>query len=205
MHAPLRYWFAIGSLWLRGVALAWLVSGCAGTVKVAPAYPAPVVAADPEKIGVFYSPAFRTWKYHNEDSGVDFELGSKQLALFDAVFQRMFPNAVSLKKIRSEASPLAWQIKPVTTEYAFLAPKDTDTDFYAISIKYRLEIYSSTGEHVADWPLVAYGRSRGKFLYWKESLGEATTYALRDAAAALVSGFGDFVAGRKWQSGAGSK
>jgi len=178
----------------------WLLGACAGQVTIAPHYPQPVVTPLPVQVGVFYSPEFTDWVYSDDDSGVEFELGSKQVALFQSVFKSQFKQVVALAAIGTDGSGPQWQIKPVTTEFAFLKPKETDTAFYAVSIKYRLEIYSPGGEHVADWPLIAYGRSRGAAVQWKDSLGEATTAALRDAAAALVSGFGTWVAQHPWNT-----
>ena len=93
-------------------------------------------------------------------------------------------------------------IEPMLQEYAYLSPIETATDFYAVSLKYQIRIYSPDGVIIGYWPLVAFGKSRTRLLNKNESLGDATTMALRDVAAAMVSQFRTIVEKQAWTTAA---
>lgn len=185
---------------LPGAAL--LLTACAGEVIVRDTFPDPIVEPLPYRVGVLFSPQFQNYVYSNEDSGISFELGSKQTALYRTVFDAMFLQTVPVTDVRNGGSevPLDLVVEPVLEEYAFLAPAETATDFFAVSLKYQVRLYSGDGDLIGYWPFVAYGKNRSKLLNRNESLGDATSRALRDAAAALVSQFREVVLNEQWKT-----
>ena len=67
-------------------------------------------------------------------------------------------------------------------------------------IELRFDLVSGDGNLIGYWPFVAYGKNRTRLLNKNESLGDATSTALRDAAAALVSQFRGVVAEEAWKT-----
>lgn len=177
-----------------------LLGGCAGNVIISKDYPDPVVAPLPYRVGVYFNPEFRNYVYSEEEADVEFEVGTHQTRLFEKVMTALFLQSVSLSTRETSDTDLDLVIEPVLQEYAFLSPLETATDFYAVSLKYQLRLYSADGEIVGFWPFVAYGKSRTRVLAKNESLGDATTMALRDAAAAMVSQFRGIVQKEEWKT-----
>ena len=179
-----------------------LLAGCGGEVIVRDTFPAPVVEPLPYRVGVVYAPEFREYVYSNDDTGVTFELGSKQLSLYQTVFGEIFQNPVALMSpadAQTATPALDLVVEPVLQEYAYLAPTETATDFYAVSLRYQIRLYTGDGSLVGYWPFVAYGKNRTKMINRNESLGDATSRALRDAAAAVVSQLRGVIENEKWR------
>lgn len=179
-----------------------LLVGCAGEVLVRESFPEPVVEPLPFRVGVYLSPSFQDFVYDDDDAGITFELGSKQSALYRTVFDAMFLQTVPVSSIDGDGADgarLDLVLEPVLEEYAFLAPAETATEFFAVSLKYQVRMYSGNGELIGYWPFIAYGKNRGKLIGQNESLGDATSRALRDAAAALVSEFRSVVENEEWK------
>ena len=182
------------------VAASLLLGGCGGEVLIRESFPEPVVEPLPYRVGVYFNPGFRDFHYEDADSGISFELGSKQAALFRTVFEALFLQAIPVASTSGEgATDLDLVLEPVLEEYAFLAPGETATNFFAVSLKYQVRLYSGSGDLIGYWPFVAYGKNRTQLINRNESLGDATTRALRDAAAALVSQFRRVVEHEEWK------
>lgn len=182
---------------------AGLLCACAGgTITVENQYPEPIVDPLPYAVGVYMSPAFRTYVYEHEEGKVEFELGSKQTALFTTVLGAMFERMEVLGDVVQGAQGGRFDLilEPVLEEYGYLAPAEMASEFYAVSIKYHVRVYSGDGTLVGYWPMVAYGKNRTGLIDNKASLGDATTMALRDAAAAMVSQFRDVIEKRQWKA-----
>jgi hypothetical protein len=181
-----------------------LLGGCAGQVIVSQEFPEPVAVPLPQRVGVYYNPEFLAYNYKDDESNISFELGSKQRSLFGKVFDALFLQSIALTAADGASADAAIDlvIEPVLQEYAFLSPIETATDFYAVSLKYQIRIYSPDGTIIGYWPLVAYGKSRTRLMNKNESLGDATTMALRDVAAAMVSQFRNVVEKEEWKTAA---
>jgi len=181
-----------------------LLGACAGQVIVSQEFPEPIAVPLPQRIGVYYNPEFLGYTYSDEESKIRFELGSKQHSLFEKVFDAMFLQAITVTTIDATAAGVDVDlvIEPMLQEYAFLSPAETATSFYSVSLKYQIRIYSPDGSIIGYWPLVAFGKSRTRLMNKNESLGDATTMALRDVAAAMVSQFRNIVEKEEWKTAA---
>ena len=186
---------------------ALLLGGCAGQVIVSQEFPEPIAVPLPQRVGVYYNPEFLQYSYVDDESNLKFELGSKQHNLFSKVFDAMFLQAIPVSSVDATASGVNVDlvVEPTLQEYAFLSPIETATDFYAVSLKYQLRIYSPDGTIIGYWPMVAFGKSRTRLVKKNEALGDATTMALRDVAAAMVSQFRNIVEKEEWKTAALSK
>jgi hypothetical protein len=194
---------SIKSLMVLGSIL--LLSACSGTsgpVKISQDFPTPLVIPLDYKVGVYYSPEFRKYRYVDSENSLNFELGSRQTNLFSRVFSAMFTDALRIEDPGVEstiAENLDLILMPVLEEYAFLSPQDQANQFYAVSIKYHIRVYNADKELIGFWPFIAYGKNRGGLKGSDSPLGDATDTALRDAAAALVTQFRDVVDRKDWQ------
>jgi hypothetical protein len=80
-------------------------------------------------------------------------------------------------------------LEPSVEEYAFVTPRDAGSPFFAVSIKYRVNIYSPDGRLADSWGFTGYGTSPSSGLSSSAPLATATALALRDAGAKLAVEF----------------
>jgi len=65
-------------------------------------------------------------------------------------------------------------------------PQQSQTDAFAVWIRYRLRIFDSAGTQVANWPIAAYGKSQASTFGRDQALRYAAVLAMRDAAALII-------------------
>jgi hypothetical protein len=80
-------------------------------------------------------------------------------------------------------------LEPSIEEYAFVTPRDAGSPFYAVSIKYRVNVYLPDGKLAESWGFTGYGTSPSSGLSSKAPLETATALAMRDAGARLAVEF----------------
>ena len=78
-------------------------------------------------------------------------------------------------------------IEPSIDAFEFSTPAQSQTDAFAVWIRYRLIIFDSNGNKFANWPVSAYGKSQKQGLGGSDSLQRAAVLAMRDAAALIVT------------------
>lgn len=93
-------------------------------------------------------------------------------------------------------------IAPSIEEVQFATPDQTGGDFYEVWIRYKLTLFDAGGHNLGELPLIGYGKANERNFsqlgQQTPALHEATTWALRDAAAVLALQFRDQAAVRKW-------
>ncbi len=169
-----------------------MTSGCTTVVPVQTSFPSPVVEPLPVDVGVYYDRAFRRHKYRQEGDKWIVPIGPASVALFNRVFAAMFEQATPVGKrlgALEGSSELDALIVPSVEDYELLTPAESGSKFYQVSIEYGMRLYDADGELIANWPISGHGRSRYKFLAAHQSLAEATTIAMRDAAASMIINF----------------
>jgi hypothetical protein len=67
--------------------------------------------------------------------------------------------------------------------------RETGGRYYAVTIRYRIELYSPTGEKVDSLTLTGYGNALAKGISSGKPLTEASRAAMRDAAAKFLVQF----------------
>jgi hypothetical protein len=70
-----------------------------------------------------------------------------------------------------------------------VTPRDAGSPFFAVSIKYRVNVYSPDGRLAESWGFTGYGTSPAAGLSSSDPLARATSLALRDAGAKLAVEF----------------
>ena len=77
-------------------------------------------------------------------------------------------------------------IEPSIDAFEFSVPNQTRTDSFAVWIRYRIKVWNSAGDQIANWPIAAYGKSQTTALGGSNALQRAAILAMRDAAALMI-------------------
>jgi hypothetical protein len=182
--------------WLVAPLLA-LLGGCGPTQFEAQAViPPPLITRIPVVVGVYMPAEFREAVHREEHDGVDYEiaLGKSQSAGFDrlltAMFERVVPVAAPGAGAATDAA-IRGVLEPVLEEFSFVTPQDTGDSMYAVSLRYRINAYTPSGQPVDSWTFTGYGAQPGSSMPGPGSgpLQKAAAIAMRDAGAKLAVEF----------------
>jgi len=171
----------------------FLVTGCSGGGAVQlhnPTIPEPLVKQLPLKVAVRYPDVFNNFVHEEQVIGKQkwsIDLGPSNRLLFTQLFSSMF---TELTVIDSETDPGDLEvdalIEPSIDAFEFSVPNQSQTDDFAVWIRYRLKIFDSEGVQIANWPIAAYGKSLTTTFGGNEALQRAAVLAMRDAAALII-------------------
>jgi hypothetical protein len=190
---------------LRRFLLVLAVSGIAacGAAKVKPALSLPRALITPinMNVGVFYAPEYRKFVHRETRWGSDWKisLGEEHVRMTDDLFAQAFTKTTPIKKYPTESSPAPVQaiIEPRIEQYSFITPRDTQGNFYAVTIKYRLNLDSPAGTLIDSYQFTGYGTADGRGMAAERPMAAATTAAMRDAAAKFLVQFPEQASVRK--------
>jgi hypothetical protein len=191
-RSPLR---ALVTAGLLGAVL--LLAGCGpARFEAQMDVPPPLIERIPVVAGVYLPQAFREQQYVEERYGTSYEIsvGAAQsagfLRLLNAMFERVVPmNGTDAASFTDPAA--RGVLEPVLEDFSFVTPRDAGTPFYAVSLRYRINLYSREGQLRESWTFTGYGsvQSRGLPTEGHEPLRAATALAMRDAGAKLAAEF----------------
>ncbi len=85
--------------------------------------------------------------------------------------------------------PLDALIEPSIDAFEFSTPEQSNTEAFAVWIRYRLKVFDREGQLVSNWPVAAYGKSQTTKLGGSNALQRAAILAMRDAAALMIMKF----------------
>jgi len=181
---------------LLGLAmLAAMLGGCGGVhVTAEVTLPRPLVEELPLRAGVYYSAEFRNYTAHEERWGTKWEvgLGTAHVAAIDRLTKSMFESVtpvVDLAKL--PPVPLDIILEPRFEEYSFLTPRDAGAEIFAVTIKYRINIYDARARLIDSLVLTGFGNEQAGSLSSSKPLALATRKAMRDAGAKFAAEFPD--------------
>ncbi len=174
--------------------LAGLAAGCGSSVAFqAPAIPTPLVEKIPMSVGLRMPGNFEHFIHEElvfgrEEWSID--LGRSNAALFEQLFGHMFAGV----KVLSESDdpdllPLDALIEASIDAFEFSTPDQSNTEAFAVWIRYRLKVYDREGKLLSEWPVSAYGKSQTTTMGKSQALQRAAVLAMRDAAALMVMKF----------------
>jgi hypothetical protein len=132
--------------------------------------------------------------------GVDWriELGPGEIRLMREVFRDLFRHVEEFKDLA--AARAGGSLKAVfetsVEQYSFVTAHETGGRYYAVTIRYRINLYTPQGDQVDSYSLTGYGNALAQGLSADRPLTEATARAMRDAAAKLLVQFPEQPAGR---------
>lgn len=172
-----------------------LLAGC-GPVKLVAStnIPPPLVVKIPIGVALFVPTEFSTYVHKEERWSTKWhvELGKAQAdgitRLMNAMFERVVP-VDSVNAGTQVPGGVAAILEPSIEEYAFVTPRDAGSPFYAVSIKYRVNVYLPDGKLADSWGFTGYGTSPAQGLSSEAPLSTATALAMRDAGAKLAVEF----------------
>jgi hypothetical protein len=192
--------FAAGAL-LAALALA----GCGGVqVKPQDQVPTPLVDELPLRAGIHYSPEFREYVHREERWGTKWEaqLGGAHVTKLDRLLHAMFPQLVDVEDLaRPPQPPLQLILEPRFEEYSFITPRDAGAEYYAVTIKYRMNLYDGQARLIDSLVYTGYGNEKGGGLTTEGPLVVATQKAMRDAGAKFSTEFQEQSTVRKLLAG----
>jgi len=176
------------------ILIAGLAAGCSSSVAFqAPTIPKPLVAKIPMSVGLRMPGNFEHFVHQEivfgrEEWSID--LGRSNAALFEDLFGHMF-DGVRVLSANDDPNllPLDALIETSIDAFEFSTPDQSNTEAFAVWIRYRLKVYDRTGKLLSEWPVSAYGKSQTTTMGKMQALERAAVLAMRDAAALMVMKF----------------
>jgi hypothetical protein len=171
------------------------VAGCGPVKLIANTnIPTPLVVKIPIAVALFVPQEFSSYVHKEERWSTDWniDLGKTQSEGLTRLMNAMFERVVKVDSVGA-GSALGGDIRailePSIEEYAFVTPRDAGSPFFAVSIKYRVNVYTPEGKLADSWGFTGYGTSPAQGLSSTPPLAAATALALRDAGAKLAVEF----------------
>jgi hypothetical protein len=177
------------------IALAAALAACGGIkVKAENSVPQPLVEELPLSAGVYYSTEFRNYAAREErwSTSWQVELGAAHVAAIDRLTKAIFASVTPVSDLgKLPATPLDLILEPRFEEYSFLTPRDSGSEVYAVTIKYRINIYDGQARLIDSLVLTGFGNEVAGALSSSAPLAVATRKAMRDAGAKFAAEFPD--------------
>lgn len=172
-----------------------LLAGCGPVRLVANTnIPPPLVMKVPIGVALFVPTEFSSYVHKEErwSTKWQIELGQAQTDGMTRLMNAMFERVVTVDSVNAGTQVpggVAAILEPSIEEYAFVTPRDAGSPFYAVSIKYRVNVYMPDGKLADSWGFTGYGTSPAQGLSSEAPLHAATALAMRDAGAKLAVEF----------------
>jgi len=171
--------------------LAAVAAGCSTQVSVQdPRIPDPLIDPLPISVAVRYPKTFEHFVHEEQVIGKEkwlIDLGASNKMLFNKLFAAMFENVQIISGDGDAASlNVDALIEPSIDAFEFSVPEQSQTDAFAVWIRYRIKIFDRQGSQVANWPISSYGKSQTSTFGNDAALRRAAVLAMRDAAALII-------------------
>jgi hypothetical protein len=172
-----------------------LLAGCGPVKLVANTnIPPPLVMKVPIGVALFIPTEFSSYVHKEErwSTKWQIELGQAQTDGITRLMNAMFERVVTVESVNAGTQVpggVSAILEPSIEEYAFVTPRDAGSPFYAVSIKYRVNVYAPDGKLADSWGFTGYGTSPSQGLSSEAPLHAATASAMRDAGAKLAVEF----------------
>lgn len=171
------------------------LAGC-GPVKLIAStnIPPPLVVKIPIGVALFMPTEFANYVHKEERWSTKWhvDLGKAQSDGITRLMNAMFERVITVDSVNAGTQVpggVAAILEPSIEEYAFVTPRDAGSPFYAVSIKYRVNVYLPDGKLADSWGFTGYGTSPSQGLSSQAPLSIATALAMRDAGAKLAVEF----------------
>jgi hypothetical protein len=179
---------------LLGIVLAGLLSGCVSSVTLkTPTIPEPLLEQIPISVGLRMPANFEQFVHEEKLYGREewsINLGRSNAALFEQLLAYMFAEVTVLGPDDDPQSlPLDALIEVSMDAFEFSTPEQSNTEAFAVWIRYRLKVYDADGNMTSNWPVSAYGKSQTTAMGGSDALQRAAILAMRDAASLMIMKF----------------
>lgn len=171
-----------------------LLTACS-SVNVRPqaVLPKPLIAPMPAKVGLVIPPDTRRYVDRETRFGVDWtvDLGPGEVRLIHDVFHSLFQRVEEFKNLQTArtGNDLKAIFETRVEQYSFVTARETGGRYYAVTIRYRINLYTPRGELIDSYTLTGYGNSLALGMSADKPLTQATAGAMRDAAAKFLVQF----------------
>lgn len=178
------------------------LTACGG-VEIRPAapLPKPLVVALPAHVGLVIPGEMRNFIHNETRWGVEWNvaLGEGHKNLMLEVLKDTFVDVKEFRDLdEARAAPgLKAIFEPRIEQYSFVTARETGGRYYAVTIRYRIDLYTPVGEKVDSLTLTGYGNALAKGMSSGKPLAQASTAAMRDAAAKFLVQFPEQAVGAR--------
>jgi hypothetical protein len=182
-------------LLLLGVLALVALAGCGPVKLVANTnIPTPLVVKIPIAVALFIPKEFSSYVHNEERWSTDWhvELGKAQTDGITRLMNAMFERVIAVDSVgagQNAENGVRAILEPSVEEFAFVTPRDAGSPFFAVSIKYRVNVYLPNGKLADSWGFTGYGTAPAEGLSSAPPLQTATALAMRDAGAKLAVEF----------------
>ena len=178
------------------------LAACGGVaIKPEPALPKPLMQPLPASIGLVLPGELRNYVHKETRWAVDWQigLGPGHVRLLRDIFTDSFQHVEEFTDLAAarNASGLKALFEPLIEQYSFVTDRDTGGRYYAVTIRYRINLYTPQGEKFDTLTLTGYGSALAKGITSGGPLERATLAAMRDAAAKFLVQFPQQAAGQQ--------
>jgi hypothetical protein len=183
------------SRWIKIVFVAILfatLSGCGGSKVMLhdPTIPEPLIDQMPITVVARFPEEFDNFVHEEQVIGKEkwiIDLGQANKLLFTQLFGSMFSDfSIIANDADARNMPIDALIEPSIDAFEFSVPNQSQTDEFAVWIRYRIKIFDNEGVQIANWPIAAYGKSQTTTFGGDNALRRAAVLAMRDAAALII-------------------
>lgn len=194
---------ALGAVRLSAGAVALAaVTACGGiTIRPDPVLPQPLLQPLPSSVGLVLPNELRNYVHKETRWGVEWQiaLGPGHVHLLRDVFKDSFRQVQEFKDLAAAraGTGLKAVFEPLIDQYSFVTDRDTGGRYDAVTIRYRINVYTPQGEKVDTLTLTGYGSALAKGMSIGKPLERATLAAMRDAAAKFLVQFPEQAAGQQ--------
>ncbi|MFQ5982132.1 MAG: hypothetical protein ACE5KS_02040 [Woeseiaceae bacterium] len=167
------------------------LAGCGSQVTVTdPTIPNPLIEKIPISVAVRFPTGFNHFIHEEQVIGKEkwsIDLGQSNTLLFTKLFSAMFDKLTVVDASADPRDmPIDALIEPSIDAFEFSTPAQSQTEAFAVWIRYRIKIFDNAGKQFANWPISAYGKSQSTTMGGDAALQRAAILAMRDAAALVI-------------------
>ncbi len=182
-----------------------LVSSLAacGDVSIKPEahLPKPLIVAMPAAVGLIIPSDTRKFVDVETRFGIDWkvDLGPGEVRLMRDTFSDLFQHVEEFKNLESARAgkDLKALFETRVDQYSFVTARETGGRYYAVTIRYHINLYTPQGDKVDSYTLTGYGNSLAMGMSGSRPLTQATVSAMRDVAAKFLVQFPEQPAGQQ--------
>jgi hypothetical protein len=173
------------------IAISTVLGGCGSSVTISdPTIPEPLIAKLPMSVAGRYPERFQNFVHEERVIGKEkwtINLGRSNAMLFDQLFASMFTDYVVIDDATDPKDlGIDALIEPTIDAFEFSVPNQSQTEEFAVWIRYRIKVFDNQGKQVANWPISAYGKAQATTFGSDAALRRAAVLAMRDAAALII-------------------
>ena len=186
---------------LAGALALGALAACGGVaIKPEPVLPRPLLQPLPASVGLVLPAELRNYLHKETRWAVEWQiaLGPGHVRLLQDIFKDSFQHVEEFTDLAAarSASGLKAVFEPLIDQYSFVTDRDTGGRYYAVTIRYRINLYTPQGDKYDTLTLTGYGSALAKGMSSGGPLERATLAAMRDAAAKFLVQFPQQPAGQ---------